>query len=161
MEPTLCREHLERLLLEEAETLARLQPVLEHEHTLLQGRDIAGLERAGLERQELVGRLLRLEEERRSLCSMHGRSADATGLEQLVAWCDPARTLHARFEDTARRAAQCRSINERNGALVGARLRRVGQMLDMLTGNRGAGRTYDAQGRPDNAAIGRVVQMRA
>lgn len=161
MDPTLCREHLERLLREEAETLLRLEPILEREHTLLLGKDIAGLERAGLERQELVGRLLRIEEERRSLCSMHGRSADAAGLERLIAWCDPARTLRARFEETARRAAQCRSLNERNGALVGARLRRVGQMLEMLTGSRGAGRTYDSQGRADSAAVGRVVQLRA
>lgn len=161
MDPTLCREHLERLLLEESETLSRLEPVLEREHALLQGKDIAALDRAGIERQELVGRLLRLEEERRTLCSMHGHSPDATGLERLVAWCDPARALRARFEETARRAAQCRALNERNGALVGARLRHVGQMLEMLTGGRSTGRTYDSQGRPGSSTVGRVVQLRA
>lgn len=161
MDPKLCREHLENVLIEEAAALARLEKILEEEHGLLGGRDVEGLERAGVARQEQVTSLLRLEEERRSLCSMHGHGADAAGLERLVAWCDPSRGLRPRFEETAQRAARCRDLNERNGALVGARLRRVGQMLEMLEGGRSAGRTYGPTGVTSGPSVGRVVQLRA
>ncbi|MBK7251418.1 MAG: flagellar protein FlgN [Gammaproteobacteria bacterium] len=161
MDPTLCREHLERILLEETAALARLETILEEEHRRLEERDVDGLERAGLARQEQVTALLRLEEERGSLCSMHGYATDASGLEQLAAWCDPSGSLRLRFEETALRATRCKDFNARNGALVGARLRRVEQMLGMLDGSRSLGRTYGPTGVTHGATVGRVVQLRA
>ena len=61
MDSAVCREHLEKLLIEEASVLERLQSVLV-------ANDIEGLERAGETREAYVGELLRIDDERRSLC---------------------------------------------------------------------------------------------
>jgi hypothetical protein len=50
MEATLCREHLDRLLGEEAEALAHLENLLDREHDVILGRDADALERTGRER---------------------------------------------------------------------------------------------------------------
>ncbi len=63
--------------------------------------DVNTLESVMDERQETVGRLLRAEDERRSLCRMHGRGADAAGIENLMAWCDPQGSLKSKWADCA------------------------------------------------------------
>ena len=46
MDPRICREHLERLLIEEAATLARLEQLLEKEHEFITSNDVDALEKA-------------------------------------------------------------------------------------------------------------------
>lgn len=145
MDPSICREHLEKLISEEASTLARLETLLAAEHAVLSSNDIEELDRAGSARQACIGELARIEDERRSLCRMLNVSADAPGLEQLLAWCDPSRILQRRWADCAAGAARCRSLNDRNGALVTARLKRVEGMLDVLTGRANEPKVYGKQ----------------
>ena len=56
---------------------------------MLQTRDVEGLEKAGTARQQCIGHILRIEDERRALCRATGRSEDPAGLHSLLAWCDP------------------------------------------------------------------------
>lgn len=146
MDPGVCREHLENLLAEESGALAQLETLLEREHELLIANDVDGLDRAGEARQGRVGDLVRIEDERRSLCRMMNVPADMTGLERLLAWCDPSGTLKPRWADCAQRAARCRNLNDRNGALVTARLKKVEGLLDILTGRAGQPKVYGRQG---------------
>jgi len=146
VDPQVCREHLERLLLEEAGTLARLEELLDKEHEFLLANDIEKLERAGEERQSCIVALVAIEDERRSLCRMMNVPADAAGLEKLLNWCDPARGLKTRWAACAERAARCRSLNDRNGALVTARLKRVEGMLDVITGRSNEPKVYGSKG---------------
>ncbi len=146
MDSTVCREHLEKLLIEEANVLERLQGVLDHEHELLLANDVDGLERAGETRQTCIGNLLRIEDERRSLCRMLNLPEDVTGLERLLAWCDSSGTLKQRWADCAERAGRCRDANDRNGALVTARMKKVEGMIDILTGRANEPKTYGKQG---------------
>ena len=73
------------------------------------------------------------------------------GLERLLAWCDPSRTLRRRWAECAERAARCRNLNDRNGALVTVRLKNVEGMLDVLTG-RAKPKVYGRQGTFETAA---------
>lgn len=146
MDPGVCREHFEKLLAEESNALAQLEKLLGQEHELIVANDIDGLDRAGETRQACVGRLLQIEDERRSICRMMNVPADAMGLERLLKWCDPSRTLQARWADCARRAGECRTLNERNGALVAARLKKVEGALDVLTGRANQPKVYGRQG---------------
>ena len=146
MDAKLCRDHLDRLVSEELTALGQLEQLLEREHTLLVDNDIEEFERAGEQRQACVTTLLRIEDERRSLCRMLNVPADMHGLQQLLLWCDPARTLQARWADCAERATRCRNSNERNGALVSARLKRVEGMLETLTGRANQPKIYAKQG---------------
>jgi flagella synthesis protein FlgN len=145
VDPGVCREHLEKLLAEETAALAQLETLLDREHELLIANDVDGLGRAGEARQACVGTLVRAEDERRSLCRMMNVPADPQGLERLLAWCDPAGTLRRRWAECSERAARCRQLNDRNGALVAARLKRVEGMLDVLTG-RAQPKVYGRQG---------------
>ena len=103
MDPRVCREHLEKLLVEEASTLARLEELLDKEHEYLESNNIEELERAGDARQTCIMALVAIEDERRSLCRMMNVSADAVGLDKLLNWCDPSRDLKKRWAACAPR----------------------------------------------------------
>lgn len=158
MDPDVCREHLAEVLAEEAGLLAELRGLLEHEYELLGSKDAVALEKAILTRQERVGALARLEEHRRSFCSMHGYSPDYAGLEKLLVWCDPRGTLVSRLRECAKRAADCRDLNERNGKLVATKLKRVEGLLGALTGRPPAtADTYSSNGTTSPTRPGRVL----
>lgn len=162
IEPAHCRENLQNLLTEEASALATLETLLAREHELLVANDVDNLERAGAARQDCVGVLVRIEDERRSLCRMLGRDSDAKGLASLMAWCDPGGTLARSWADCAQRAQRCRELNDRNGILVGARLQRVSNMLGMLNVGSRAPQVYGPQGSSAMATTpGRMLAARA
>lgn len=162
MDPAACRDQLAVLLREESAVLERLEALLESEHTVLVDNDIEALARTAEARQSCIGALVRLEDERRSLCRMHGEAPDLGGLERVLAWCDPARTLQQRWAECASRATRCRELNDRNGALVTARMRRVESLLGVLTGrsNREPA-VYGREGAHSAAQPGRVLSAEA
>lgn len=157
MDPSLCRESLAALLGEEAAALAALEELLRQEHEVLVNNDVAALEKSAPARQEKVGALMRIENERQSLCRMHGYSADRSGLERMIAWCDPEGTLRERLEACAAGAGRCRELNQRNGALVAARMKRVENALNVLTGRPAQAATYDARGGYSAVRGGRTL----
>jgi flagella synthesis protein FlgN len=152
-----CREHLAEVLGEEATLLGELRTLLEREYEVLGTKDAIAVEQTVLARQERVGALARVEEHRRSLCSLHGYSADYAGLEGLLVWCDPQGTLVSRLRECAKRAADCRDLNERNGTLVAAKLKRVEGLLGALTGRTSSADTYNANGSNAPTRPGRVL----
>ena len=103
MDAALTRDHLARLLAEENTALAEFEALLDREHAALRTRDIDALEALAEARQSSITRLLKLEDERRGVCSMLGYDTDLAGLARLIAWCDPRRTLLAPTKN-ARRA---------------------------------------------------------
>lgn len=157
MDADVCREHLAEVLGEEVGLLAELRSLLEREYEVLGARDAVALEKTVLARQERVGALARIEEHRRSLCSMHGYSPDYAGLEGLLVWCDPQGTLVSRLRECAKRAADCRDLNDRNGTMVSAKLKRVEGLLGALTGRSSAADTYSANGSAAPTRPGRVL----
>jgi flagellar biosynthesis/type III secretory pathway chaperone len=157
MEPGACREHLSQLLTDEISALTQLTGLLEREYALLTANEVSALESAMRERQSCVGRIVRLDEERRSLCRMLGHASDAQGLERLLHWCDPRRTLGLRWQEHAGLARRCRELNDRNGALVSARLKRVQALLGVLIGGARDSATYGRGGSYQPVSTGRVV----
>ena len=75
MDAPACRSQLDRLLRDETSLLALLEQQLESEHALLKSNDIDGLDQAGAARQDTVQRLLRVDDERRSLAACWARAA--------------------------------------------------------------------------------------
>jgi flagellar biosynthesis/type III secretory pathway chaperone len=161
MDASLCYEHLDRLLGEEADALQHLESLLDREHDVILGNDPDALERTGVERQHYMGTLVRIEEERRSLCRMLGKPTDVKGLEQLIQWCDPSRSLLARLDDCASRAGRCRQANDRNGMLVASRLKHVEGMLNAITGRSQQPISYGQKNAYANTPTGRMVQSQA
>lgn len=159
MDPSVCREHLEKLLIEEANVLEQLQGVLDHEHELLVANDIEAFERAGERRQGCIGELLRIDDERRSLCRMMNLPTDVSGLERLLAWCDSSGSLKKRWANCADRATACRTANDRNGALVTARMKKVEGMLDVITGRANDPKVYGKQGAYERLTPGARVAV--
>jgi flagella synthesis protein FlgN len=141
-----CREHLGTLLTEEVAALLDLEDVLKREHDVLGAKNVAAIERTAVVRQEMMGGLARTEEQRRSLCTMHGYTPDWVGLESLMQWCDPEGTLLSRLRECAQRATRCRDLNNRNGTLVAARLKQVEGLLAALSGGASQPGTYGPNG---------------
>ena len=161
MDAALTRDHLARLLAEENSALTEFEALLEREHAALRTRDIDALEALSDARQASVTNLLKLEDERRSVCSMLGYDTDLTGLGKLIAWCDPRRSLAGAYEECATRARRCRDCNDRNGILVGAQIKRVEGLLGAITGV-GAPRAYGPRGSHGYAsAAGQVLSAEA
>lgn len=142
MDAGACRASLAALLSEEIASLDQLAQMLEHEHRLLLANEVDKLEKAMVERQVTLGRLLQIEDDRRALCRAHGHSPDTAGIERLLAWCDPSGSLRTRWAQCTESATRCRALNDRNGALVTARMQRVRALLGALTGASEEGQTY-------------------
>jgi flagellar biosynthesis protein FlgN len=161
LDPAACREHIATLLSQESTSLDALAKLLEREHGYLVANDVESLEAAMAERQTCVGSLLRIEEDRRSMCRMLGHTPDAAGLNRLLAWCDPNGTLKSRWADCATRGTRCRDLNDRNGALVAARMKRVETLLGALTGRPGEAPTYSSSGTTNVSRSGSVLTTTA
>ncbi|HEU4591091.1 MAG TPA: flagellar protein FlgN [Steroidobacteraceae bacterium] len=161
MDANLTRDHLARLLAEEITALTEFEDLLESEHAALKARDIDALEALADARQHSVTRMLKLEDERRGLCGMLGYDTDLAGLAKLLAWCDPRRSLAAAYDECAGRARRCRDLNDRNGILVGAQIKRVEGLLGAITGAP-AQRSYGPrQGGYHAPAAGQVISAEA
>jgi flagellar biosynthesis/type III secretory pathway chaperone len=119
---THCRERLATLMAGQNAQLAALEGLLAQEYDLLQTRDAEGLEKAGTARQQCIGHILRIEDERRELCRATGRADDTAGLHSLLAWCDPTGLLLPAMQEYRERTRRCREHNDRNGILVNGRL---------------------------------------
>ena len=163
MNPALTRDALERLLVEENGALNEFETLLDKEHGALRARDIDALEALADARQASLVRLLKLEDERRGLCSMHGYDTDLTGLARLIAWCDPQRSLLARYNECSARAKRCRELNDRNGILVGAQMKRVEGLLGVITGSNREPQGYGPRGmqNPYASPAGKVLSAEA
>lgn len=156
-----CREQLGRLIAEESNALRDLAILLEREHAYLVANDVVSLEGAARERQRCVARIYRIDEARRSLCTQLGRSLDQKGLEDLLRWCDPEGTLASGWARCAEAASKCRNLNDRNGALVSARLQNVQARLGTLIESRREAITYGPRGAYAQASAGRVLTTEA
>src|SRR5215472_17168810 len=99
MNPTLCREHLAELVREELKHLQQLHQLLDEERAVIGLGDIKALQRSTSMRQERLAALASTEQQRRSLCSLHGHTPDAAGMERLLAWCDPQSGLGATLHE--------------------------------------------------------------
>jgi len=164
IDPGVCRDTLARLLAEEIDLLTRMESQLQLEHRMLVDNDVDGLEAAGKVRQDCVGKLLRLEDERRSLCRALGWPTDLAGIEKVILWCDPQRSLLPALQECVARATRCREQNDHNGVLVGARLKRVAGMLGMLNANGREAQLYGPSGTGLSSTtqmVGRRIAARA
>jgi flagella synthesis protein FlgN len=161
MEAAACKAQLARIMAEEARLLNELAPLLDREHGYLQADDAASLETTARERQKCVAGIHRCDEERRNLCRSLGRGEDLKGLEDLMRWCDPQGSLAAGWALCAAAAANCRKLNDRNGALVGARLKQVQGRLGVLIQGRRDAVTYGPRGADTPPASGRLVVTEA
>lgn len=157
MNPLATRESLARLISDETATLTQLETLLDQEHALLAAQDIEALASAGRERQACVGALLRLEGERVSMCRMLGFDADPEGMRKLLAWCDPAGSLRTHWNSCASLTGRCRKLNDRNGALATAQLRKVSGRLNALTGGSKRENTYAPAGAVRPTSSGNLL----
>jgi len=161
MDQTQCREKLGNLIKDENLALNELSTLLDREHGFLEANDVTSLEGATRERQRCVARIFRVDEERRALCRDMGRDVDLKGLEDLLRWCDPQGSLAGSWAQCSEAAAKCRSLNDRNGALVAARLKHVQARLGTLISSRRDASTYGPKGAYSQASTGRVLTAEA
>jgi flagellar biosynthesis protein FlgN len=161
MDPAVCREKMSKLITEETSGLAHLIELLEHEHGLLLAGDSVALSAAINERQRCVGRIQRVDDERRAMCRALNLTLDPPGLEKLLRWCDPAGSLSSRWAECAAAANRCRMLNDRNGALVGTQLHHVRARLGVLIQQGRETLTYRPNGAYAQGTVGRMLAIEA
>lgn len=128
------QQHLGRILAEESRLLTQLQAVLESETSIVTGEDADAIANIGNNRQRCVDRLTRLGEERCDTSRMLSFGSDPAGLNRMFEWADPSRSLRARWSQNLELARRCKALNDKNGAIVTAKLDRVQQLLHKLRG---------------------------
>jgi len=147
MDANQCRQFFEQSLNNEAAVLRDLNELLDKEHQLIVNDEIDDLEKTGPLRDTFISTLLKIDADRIALCRATGKPTNKQGLEQLLNWCDPQHQLHKRWEQSAEQLQHCRTLNDRNGALVNTRLKRVEGVLDAMSGGqRRNERTYSSRG---------------
>jgi flagella synthesis protein FlgN len=156
----LCREQVATLLQDEERQLGRLVTLLENEFAAVKANNLDELDTRGAARAEATGQLLRIQDERRGMLRLLQYPDGNDGLEQLLKWCDPSRSLAPLWRRCANLATQCRELNERNGLLVNARLRRVEGMLDVIT-QRPRAATYGPNAGTTNSGPGGLLALEA
>jgi flagellar biosynthesis/type III secretory pathway chaperone len=163
MDASLHCEHLACLLTEEATALQELEIILGREHQHIIAEQLEELEQAATARDAGMATLMRIDAERQSLCRATGFSADKTGLLQLLQWCDPSGSLQARWQQSTVAIRHCRTLNDRNGALINNRLKRVEGMLTALGGPaHNNAKVYSPRGNTyQNPQAGRVCHIQA
>jgi flagellar biosynthesis protein FlgN len=161
MDQAQCRERMSKLIAEERAGLEQLGDLLENEHGLLAAGDVASLSAAIDERQRCVGRIARMDEERRAMCGALNLSPDPKGLETLLRWCDPQGTLSSRWAECAAAATRCKVLNDRNGALVSTQLQHVRARLGALLQSTRETLTYRRNGAYSQGSVGRVLATEA
>jgi flagellar biosynthesis/type III secretory pathway chaperone len=157
MDATLCREHLAEIIREELGLLAQLHGLLEEERQVIASTDLKRLQRCTELRQQRFRALAASDEQRRALCSLHGQSADAAGVERLIKWCDPQGELAPLLRESRERVLRCRELNNRNGVLVAAHLKRVDQRLRALRGRASGAPIYGPRGDLSGNRSGRIL----
>src|ERR1700730_16685238 len=161
MDKTQWREKLGNPIKDEHLALNELSTLLDREHGFLEANDVTSLEGATRERQRCVARIFRADEERRMLCTDMGYPPDLQGLEELIRWCDPQGTLAGGWAKCSAAATKRRQLNDRNGALVAARLTHVQARLGTLIDSRRETVTYGPKGGYSQPSSGRVVTTEA
>jgi flagellar biosynthesis/type III secretory pathway chaperone len=155
MDLVLVAEHMQSLLGEEAVLLSELEALLDRETEALRNDDLAGIERVGHERHRCIEALMRIDSERRVACRMLGLTDGRTQFEQLLDRCDPGGSLKSRWLAGLEIAARCKDRNDRNGAVVSAKLRRVEALLMTVRGGQNTvAPVYASSGQRRLAAIG-------
>ena len=157
MDATLCRENFAELLRGELELLAQLHRLLEEERQVIASGDLKRLQRSTELRQQRVAALAAAEAQRHSLCTLHGQTPDAAGIERLLKWCDAQAVLAPLLRESRERALKCRELNDRNGVMVSAHLKRVAQRLAALRGRTEQAGTYGPRGDLAGKRTGRVL----
>jgi flagellar biosynthesis protein FlgN len=147
------RRHVDRILGEEAGLLGSLERLLRAEAEVLRGNDVEAIERIGSSRHQCIDALTGLESERAEACRLFACGSGREGFERLLDWCDPTRTLHARWIENLDVARRCKDLNDGNGAVVSARLNRVQQLLLKLRGA-SAPSTYGPKALAGAAVLG-------
>lgn len=161
MDPRLCRDQLEQLIASEVTLLNELEKLLVTEHDVLLKNELVALEAASDARQQCMGALLQIQDERVALLRMHGYSNDPAGINRLLDWCDPAKILKSRWSACLELASRCRQSNERNAALVAARMKRVAGLLDVIVGPAQRATVYSASGSRDSGRSGALFAAEA
>lgn len=128
------RDHVQRLLDEEARLIASLEQLLQQEALILRGDDVEAIERIGSSRQQCTSALTRLEAERADSCRMLSFGTGRDGFERLLHWCDPSGELRQAWQRNLGVARRCRDQNDRNGAVVTAKLNHVQKMIEAIRG---------------------------
>lgn len=152
MEHDVTRELAARLIAEERGLLERFEHLLDREAAALRTDEVAAIEGAGADRQACSSALLRVDEERRQACRMLGYGDDRDAFERLLAACDPAGELARVWQSSHDVLLRCRHANDRNGAIVTAKLRRVEALLALLRGGNADAQIYEAGGQARPAA---------
>lgn len=160
MDASLCRQQIEALLREESRLLTRLGEELELEFDAIRTNNLDELDQRGTARTHTMSALAKLADERRDMQRLLNYAPGNEGLEKLLRWCDPQRTLSSLWQRRGELATQCRELNERNSVAVHTRLRRIEGMLDVITAQPRDG-IYGRDAAPAGRAAGRLLSTEA
>jgi flagellar biosynthesis/type III secretory pathway chaperone len=156
VQPDVIRQHIDRILGEEAVLLAELEQVLTREAVAVRGDDAAAIENIGGARHQCIDSLMRLDGERASACRMLSLGTGPEAIDRLLSWCDPDQSLRRRWQSNLAITRRCKELNDRNGAIVTLKLEHVRQRLAAMRGST-AGPVYGRQGLPYQSIAGREL----
>lgn len=128
------QRQLQQLLNEEFRLLNDLEQLLQQETEALSGSDLAVMSSVGATRHRCVQELTRLDHERVDTCRMLSFGTGRAAVDRLFDWADSTGQLKTKWQANLEIARRCKALNERNGAIVTAKLGHVQRRLRAVRG---------------------------
>ncbi len=143
-----AHRRLEELLDREIEAARELAAVLGAERTALTGASPEKVLQLAEEKLSLLGRIEKLEDERRALATAAGQALPGARVQREAG---VASAIAERWRMLMNLMAGCRSANEVNGYIVHTRRSQLEQLLGIVRG--ASPLTYTAQGKTFSRAL--------
>ncbi|MGM0451117.1 MAG: flagella synthesis protein FlgN [Pseudomonadota bacterium] len=127
---------LDQLLEKDETNLTRLAEVLEQEHAALANNDMASLEEATREKDELLGALRERARKKIHVLAQLGYRPDGgkTASEFMVEQVGSDSKLMERWQSAQQQLSECQHRNAVNGRILGHLQRRLSRISDIIRG---------------------------
>lgn len=145
------------LIHEKLQLTQRLQEILDEERVALERQDTAAIDSAAATKSQVIDQLQAKDNARTRLCEAHGFKPGVEQMQRLMESCDNDGLMQSVWQQLMALAAECRSMNMTNGAIIRLRQQHFASSLAVLSGTELNLDTYGSHGetaaRPEGRAI--------
>jgi flagellar biosynthesis/type III secretory pathway chaperone len=140
------RQQFRDTLQQEQEWIARLNEALLREQEVLSKREMDAIETVVAQKEEALGQLAKLAEQRLALLAKAGYGGEKVDFDAFIA-ADDSGQLADMWQQLKEGLQQCQQQNQQNGMLLESSRQQAQQMLSILLGQDGSrGELYDEHG---------------
>lgn len=142
-----CNVELLQILDNSLSIATSLEDLLHDERSALESQNSSELMGIITNKEQYVRGLATLESERQALCKTCGFESNASGMQDVLNWCDGSSVVTPVWNSLLQTAKQCEALNNCNGAIGRIRYEHVMSALAVLNGSSSNPAIYGPKGK--------------